>query len=143
MQLMCLYIGFRLPDRNSPVSGSAYKLVAHNRHMQRSLVYFQQLHGILAALDFPWHRCLESDRAGLAYSDPSAKFGAGSECRCPLGNLPASLCQKYLLRKIAAFVFIVSGRKLACTVKGGITHELDPSDHRRYMVSVANRLRKK
>jgi hypothetical protein len=28
-------------------------------------------------------------------------------------------------------------------VKGGITHELDPSDHRRYMVSVANRLRKK
>jgi uncharacterized SAM-binding protein YcdF (DUF218 family) len=43
---MCLYIGFRLPDRNSPVSGSAYKLVAHNRHMQRSLVYFQQLHGI-------------------------------------------------------------------------------------------------
>jgi hypothetical protein len=111
--------------------------------MQRSLVNFQQLHGIHATLDFPWHRFLESDRADLAYSDPSAKLGDGFECRCPLGNLPTSLCQKYLLRKIAAFVLIVSGRKLACSVKGGHTHELDPSDHRRHMVSVANRLRKK
>ena len=116
---MCIYIGFRLPDRNGPVSGSVYKLVAHNRHMQRSLVYFQQLHGIHATLDFPWHRCLESDRAGLAYPSPSAEFGDGTEYRCPLGYLPASLYQKYLLRKIAVFVVIVSGRKLACSEKGG------------------------
>ena len=140
---MRLYTGLCLPYRNGKVSGSVKILVAHNRYMQRLVVCFQQLHGIRAALDLPWHRCLESDRAGLAYPSPSAKFGAGFECRCPLGHLPASLYQKYFLRKITAFVFIVSGRKFACSVKGGLTHELDPSDHRRYMVSVAHRLRKK
>ena len=141
---LCAYIlGCRLPDRNGTVSGSVKILVAHNRYMQRLVVYFQQLHGIRATLDLPWHRCLESDRAGLAYPGPSAKFGAGFECRCPLGHLPASLHQKYLLRKIAVFVVIVIRSQACLFCERGPTHELDPSDHRRYMVSIANRLRKK
>lgn len=138
---MRLYTGLCLPDRNGTISGSVKILVAHNRYMQWLVVCFQQLHGIRAALDFPWHRCLESDRSGLAHTDPSSKFGAGFKCSCPLGYLPAPLCQKYFLRKIAAFVFIVYDRKLACSVEGGLTNELDSSDHRRYMVSIANRIR--